>query len=326
MSYGFIERGPMAADQFEAHFTRIANQLFRDPRISFKAKGIFGLISTHKDGFGLSLESIAAASTDGVSAVRTGLQELERHRYLVRARERNEAGHLKQTRYWITDMPDGIVITLDPGAEPGTDAAGAPRSEPECENGILDDPADQVPGSGPECGFPQVDAPPVDDDPHKKTNIQKTISLPRPTRGGDGPPGPADERETPASPPTGRTGAEVAAAWAGARERLGRPVPPLAPARIAATAAGLLAQGLDAALLTAAAADMAGRDGWIDLARHLEHFTPRPASPAPVQASAAWCGQCNNGHPPGGPAERMRERPDGRVVRCPDCHPAAVSS
>ncbi len=114
MSYGYIARGPMAADAFEAHFTRIANQLFRDARLSFKAKGIFGLVSTHKDGYGLSMESIAASSTDGISAVRTGLKELERFGYLMRQRDRNEAGHLGQTRYWITDMPDGLVIVLSP--------------------------------------------------------------------------------------------------------------------------------------------------------------------------------------------------------------------
>lgn len=93
----------MSADAFEAHFTRIANQLFRDARLSFKAKGNIGLVSTHKDGYGLSMESIAASSTDGTSAVRTGLKELERFGYLARERDRNEAGQLGQTRYWITD-------------------------------------------------------------------------------------------------------------------------------------------------------------------------------------------------------------------------------
>lgn len=318
MSYGYIARGPMAADQFEARFTRIANQLFRDPRISFKAKGIFGLISTHKDGFGLSLESIAASSTDGISAVRTGLQELERHRYLVRERERNEAGQLKQTRYWITDMPDGLVITLRP------DAGQSPTSAPPCENRTLDR-AEEETSSEPACGFPQVDGPPVDDHVHKKTNIQKTISLPGPTRPDTQAPNPVGERENPA-PPTGVDPAtEAAAAWIAVRERHGRPVPPLAPAKIAAAAAALLAQGLDAAVLTAAAADMATRDGWSDLARHLEHFTPPAALPAQRAGTAPWCGQCNNGHQPGSSAERMRELPDGRVIRCPDCHPAATS-
>ncbi len=85
---GFIRRGPMAADVFEQQFTQIHNAVFRDNRMSFKAKGIFGLISTHRDGYGLSIESIVACSTDGVAAVRTGLNELEKFGYLVRRQER----------------------------------------------------------------------------------------------------------------------------------------------------------------------------------------------------------------------------------------------
>lgn len=311
MSYGYIARGPMAADAIEAHFTRIANQLFRDARLSFKAKGIFGLISTHKDGFGLSMESIAACSTDGVSAVRTGLKELELHGYLVRERDRNEAGQLGQTRYWITDMPDGLVIILAPeGAGP---AGERPRSTPGCENPTLE--ATAHPGSSePGCDSPHVGGPPEEDHRSKKINSQKTTSLlatPSARLERD------DFSARPADP-----AASVATAWAARRGELGRPVPVMAPAKIAASAARLLAQGTDADLLRLAAADMAAHDGWIDLARHLEHYTP-PQVPAPRPAAPDWCGTCNNGHAPQALAERMRELPDGRVVRCPDCHPAA---
>src|SRR5256885_5221869 len=52
--YGRIRRGEMAADRF----TQISNELFRDPRLSFKAKGVFGLISTHRDGYGITVVKI----------------------------------------------------------------------------------------------------------------------------------------------------------------------------------------------------------------------------------------------------------------------------
>ncbi|MFF2653582.1 hypothetical protein [Streptomyces sp. NPDC058045] len=322
MSYGYITRGPMAADAFEAHFTRIANQLFRDARLSFKAKGIFGLVSTHKDGYGLSMESIAASSTDGISAVRTGLKELERFGYLVRERDRNEAGQLGQTRYWITDMPDGLVIVLSPKAAGPEDEQ--PRSAPGCENRAQDRDT-EIPSSGPRCDRPHVGRPPEEDHRGKKTNFQKINSLPSADTLPDGREDPASPLNNPTALADGSQAPAVAAAWTGARQRLGRPVPPLAPARIAASAAALLAQGLDAAVLAAAAADMASHDGWTDLARHLEHWTP-PSVPAPRTTAPAWCGQCNNGHQPHTLAERTRERPDGRVVRCPDCHPAAAAS
>jgi hypothetical protein len=141
----------MAADVFEQQFTQIYNGLFRDPRLSFKAKGIFGLISTHRDGFGVSLESIAACATDGISGVRTGLLELIAFDYLQRDRDRNELGRLGDAVYFITDMPDGLIILMNPN----WDAVEVqnPRSEPKCDSPTLAEPT-------------------LDDRPHKKTNHQ----------------------------------------------------------------------------------------------------------------------------------------------------------
>jgi hypothetical protein len=152
---GTVVRGPMAADVFEKNFTRIYNGLFRDPRISFKAKGIFGLISTHREGFGVSLESIAACSTDGIAGVRTGLLELIEFQYLQRDRDRNEKGQLGKSVYFITDMPNGLIILMNPGwdvVEEGT------------------------PSSQPRCDFPKLAEPTLGDHSHKKTNPKKTSS------------------------------------------------------------------------------------------------------------------------------------------------------
>src|SRR5690348_4005092 len=155
---GRIKRGPMAADVFEQQFTQIYNGLFRDPRVSFKAKGIFGLISTHRDGFGVSLESIAACATDGIAGVRTGLLELIEFQYLQRDRERNENGQLGQAVYFITDMPDGLVILMNPDWDAVEVKTG--RSEPRCDS--------------PTLVIPTEAEPTLEDHPHKKTNHQKT--------------------------------------------------------------------------------------------------------------------------------------------------------
>ncbi|MER8062598.1 hypothetical protein [Streptomyces sp. NPDC094022] len=86
-------------------FTQIANGLFRDPRISYKAKGIFGHISTHRNGWKITLAHLVAAGPDGRDAVRAGLNELERHGYLVRERLRRPNGMLGEVVYSITDHP-----------------------------------------------------------------------------------------------------------------------------------------------------------------------------------------------------------------------------
>ncbi|MFJ1974112.1 hypothetical protein ACIO93_36395 [Streptomyces sp. NPDC087903] len=145
-----IRRGVMAGDQF----TQIANALFRDPDLSFKAKGLFGLLSTHRDGWRMTVADITRRGRDGEVAVKSGLKELEKRGFLVRERERDLDGTLGAAAYFITDLP----------------ALQNPRSQPE-------------------SGFPPVDKPTL---AHrstkntivKKTNKQKTNPL-RPWDHGD---------------------------------------------------------------------------------------------------------------------------------------------
>jgi hypothetical protein len=82
----------MAADQF----TQIANGLFRDNRISYRAKGLFGYISTHRDGWQITAANLARHGREHVDAVTTGLKELEHHGFLLRERGRNADGTLGQ--------------------------------------------------------------------------------------------------------------------------------------------------------------------------------------------------------------------------------------
>ncbi|WP_052758107.1 hypothetical protein [Streptomyces yangpuensis] len=180
---GFIRRGPMAADVFEQQFTRIHNAVFRDRRMSYKAKGIFGLISTHRDGFGLSIESLTSFSTDGVSAVRTGLNELEKFGYLQRDQQRLDGptadnpnakkGSFGAVEYFITDMPDGLVISI-PAPAPAPEEN--PSSDPSCENRTTEGPKENR-SSDPSCDFPHADEPHAEDHRRKKNNPQKNISL-----------------------------------------------------------------------------------------------------------------------------------------------------
>lgn len=161
MSYGRIRRGPMAADQF----TQISNALFRDPRLSAKAKGIFGFISTHREDWGVTPESIAAAMKDGVSAIKAGLRELEQHGYLLRSQERRADGTMGPILYQITDMPR---------SEPVDDIHPAVST---CANfGSVEDSEAGVHSrrSEPVDGYPLAVNPPADNRPPKKTSTKKT--------------------------------------------------------------------------------------------------------------------------------------------------------
>ncbi|WP_328743749.1 hypothetical protein OHT57_46870 [Streptomyces sp. NBC_00285] len=148
--YGMgIRRGVMAGDGF----TQIANGLFRDRRMSFKSKGLFGLISTHREGWHLTVADLARRGREGVDAVAAGLGELERHGFLRRDRDRHPDGTLGSATYVITDLP----------------ALHNTRSGPESGNPGLDNPA--------------LAGRPAKNTSSKKTNQQKTSSLPPCARG-----------------------------------------------------------------------------------------------------------------------------------------------
>ncbi|MEU6653371.1 hypothetical protein ABZ904_29035 [Streptomyces sp. NPDC046900] len=162
-----IRRGVMAADQF----TQIANELFRDSRLSFKAKGIFGYVSTHRDGWQVTVAELVRRGLEGVDAVTTGLKHLERHGFLYRTRERNPDGTLGQALYFITDLP-----------------------------------APQNPRSQPRSGFPRLAEPTLADPGTKNTNRKKTnkqnTSPVHPCRGdATRAPGRTHQPDTPIPPP-----------------------------------------------------------------------------------------------------------------------------
>jgi hypothetical protein len=273
---GRIKRGPMAADVFEQQFTQIYNGLFRDTRLSFKAKGIFGLISTHRDGFGISLESIAACSTDGIAGVRTGLQELIACNYLQRDRARDEFGRLGESVYFITDMPDGLVILMNPGWD-----------VPEVETGR----------SEPKCDSPTLAEPTLDDRSDKKTTskhtrLKKSLSPRLPQQRAENT-SVNDERETPASPINDQA-LQVAAAWQAAR---GGRRNPAAERDITNSAAELLAADWPLPDVIALAQDMAAKyPTGRNLGRHADHWQPPwPTAPKPalraVQPLCSCCGR-----------------------------------
>lgn len=60
----------------------------------------------------------------------------------------------------------------------------------------------------------------------------------------------------------------------------------------------------------------------------LAHTWRQQQTPAHAGRSALrdWCGQCNRGEQPTSAAQRYIELPDGRDVKCPQCHPGAIGA
>jgi hypothetical protein len=331
----------MAADVIARQFVQLSNAVVRDNRLSFKARGIFALIASHRDGFGISEESIAALSTDGLAAVRSGLKELIAYGYLRRSRKREENGRLGRAEYYITDMPEGLVFEFEEGWDEAEEESSS--SEPECENSMLE--SDEETGSSdPTCDSPTLGEPRLENQPHKKTSPSKKTSDQVPPSP-DGVHAPADEhrggREAkPASPdtrpPSGPQAAERGTP--GAASETARKIasaalqaaPLTRPARVATIAAridNILALGADPDRLTEyLTVDMAGVRSVASVVEHrlaLDQlppalFPPPFATPGqPVQKP--WCGKCD---------EDMRwietTQDDGRpLIRLCACNPRA---
>lgn len=200
-----LARGPMGGDQF----TSIHNYVFRDSRLSAKAMGIFGHLSTHKEGWQTDVKTIARAMRDGRDAIATGLQELERYHYLIRHQPRNADGTVGKPIWFYTDLPaqiralgitdEAVVVDRVQAAFKewlATQERNA-RSEPEPENPStaptsgnadaaataattaqqpVDNSADSghLPRSEPEPDFPDPADPVPGNPPHKKNNNQNT--------------------------------------------------------------------------------------------------------------------------------------------------------
>lgn len=342
MSYSEVERGPMAADVLGMHFVQIANQVFRDPRTSGKAKGIFGNIATHRRGYKLSPERIAQDMTDGVNSIKTGLRELERCGYLQRTRERHPDGTLRAAQYWITDIPQAGSVVED--TTPETDANGhQPSAQPANENHPLDVPSGYThrPSAQPTNDLPTLDEPTVADRPPKNTNSPNTNS-PNPERAREHDPTPAvttgSETDAETDTQSEASGAAPVAEpetdgdesdTAGQARRLAANVDWAAEVgawksqygEIRAAVAAALNRGVPPAMLGAYLPTLASQARTVHYV--LTGLSPDRLPTGATPASLGLASDGNTGRAPACPTHPdalPRTRYDG-TRRCPHCHP-----
>jgi hypothetical protein len=100
---------------FDDHFTQIPNAWLRDNRLSFKSRGILSLIMSHREGWSLSIQSLADQNLEGKDAIRSAIEELEIAGYLTRAQV-NEGGRFGES-IWMTKDPADLPMTENPMTE-----------------------------------------------------------------------------------------------------------------------------------------------------------------------------------------------------------------
>lgn len=95
-------------------FTTLSNELLRDSRLSWKARGLFCYLWSHCDNFKFSVERLTSKATDGRDSTTSGLAELQRLGYLVIERVRGPGGRFVRATWTLTEDPIAACQAVSP--------------------------------------------------------------------------------------------------------------------------------------------------------------------------------------------------------------------
>ena len=119
-------------------FTVVANCVFKDRSLSAKAKGILVEMLSLPESWDYTLKGLTSLFSDGIDSIRQGINELEKHGYIVRERKRDARGRLGGMEYVIYETPHKPV-------ENSIDSAAPESSEPTTEKPTQDSSAEEMP-------------------------------------------------------------------------------------------------------------------------------------------------------------------------------------
>ena len=94
-------------------FTIIDNSVFKNKQLTLKGKGLLCTMLSLPDDWNFSEDGLANLSNDGKATIRSTLKELMDFGYLVRTRNRDEKGILRDYVYTIYEEPTCDYPTLD---------------------------------------------------------------------------------------------------------------------------------------------------------------------------------------------------------------------
>ena len=99
-------------------FTVIANSVFKDRRLSAKAKGILVEMLSLPENWDYTLKGLTTLFSDGIDSIRQGIKELEENGYIVRERKRDVRGRLGGMEYVIYETPEKAVENIVENSSP----------------------------------------------------------------------------------------------------------------------------------------------------------------------------------------------------------------
>ena len=85
----------------ESKYTQVSNSFLRDKNISFKAKGLFCYMYSMDEKWNFTMQSIATQQNDGLSSIKSAMDELKEFGYIVYEKHANGKG-----TYHLDDVPN----------------------------------------------------------------------------------------------------------------------------------------------------------------------------------------------------------------------------
>lgn len=137
-----IIRAPRASRDF----TIIRNDVLRDDRLSYRARGLLAVILSRPDNWRTDAVGLQREGTEGREAIRSALRELEIAGYIVRQRLQDERGRWRQVAmvyetptyqeaFDLASNDDGFPATGNPASgEPASGVLGAKETSTEKKN------------------------------------------------------------------------------------------------------------------------------------------------------------------------------------------------
>ena len=114
------ERAIVRVARDRAHpYSIVNNTAWRDPRLSWPAKGIIGYLLTMPDDWQVMMGHLVQQSSCGRDATYSGLRDLENAGYIRRTRVRDERGRIVRLEYVVFEVPQSAAPA----------ASGRPQTE-----------------------------------------------------------------------------------------------------------------------------------------------------------------------------------------------------
>ena len=96
-------KGVVKKREYDRGFTTMANDFLKDPRLSWKAKGLIAYIQSLPENWILNIKDLCNRSTDGRDGIYSGIKELIKYGYCEKTIGRNEDGTISGCCYEICD-------------------------------------------------------------------------------------------------------------------------------------------------------------------------------------------------------------------------------